>query len=217
MLKHVLIAAVALSVICESQLLAHNQPISEMMLVADDDYLHMEIVLNATELTFFRELDRDHNGHVNLAEVADLDEQVSRRIVDCFEIRVDGHIVEADVVGLVPNHNTHHLTVRAHYPVDATESSVELTSHLAAITHGAHLVHVVYRTPLEDQKARLSSTAASILFPAPQSRHSNSLGDVKREATPNSPGTRPMLQRIGVSVGAFLLLGGIYLFYKKNH
>ena len=134
MLKHTLIAATLLLAVGQSQLQAHNLPISEMMLVADDEYLHMEVVINATELTFFREMDVDRNGHVSLAETEDWGEQVSRRVVDCFDIRVDGQVVKVDVAGLVPNHNTHHLTIRAHYPVDVAEASVELTSRLAAIT-----------------------------------------------------------------------------------
>jgi hypothetical protein len=216
MLKHALFAATLLLTVGQSQLQAHNLPVSEMMLVADDEYLHMEIVLNATELTFFREMDRDRNGHVSLAEAKERDEQVSRRIVDCFEIRVDGQIVEADVAGLVPNHNTHHLTIRAHYPADAAEAAVELTSRLAAITHGAHLVQVVYRTPHETRKARLNASADSVLFPAPAAGHSTGLETPTTKTTAKSPGAPSWWKRIGVAVGASLLLGCFVLFYKKN-
>ncbi len=216
MLKCVLIAAVSLLAIGESRVQAHNLPISEMMLVADEEYLHMEIVLNATELTFFHELDRDQNGHLNLTEVADRSEEVSRRVVDCFEIRVDGQVVEADIVGLVPNYNTHHLTIRAHFPVDATEASVELTSRLAAITHGAHLVQVVYRTPHENHRARLNSTSAPVLFPAPPAGRSTRLETLTTKTTANSSRRQSWWARWGVAVGASLLLGSLFLFYKKN-
>jgi len=217
MLKHALITAVSLLVIDGSRVQAHNLPISEMMLVADEDYLHMEIVLNATELTFFRELDRDQNGHVNLAEVADRGEQVSRRVVDCFEIRVNGQVVEADVAGLVPNYNTHHLTVRAHYPVDAAEASVELTSRLAAITHGAHLVQLVYRTPHENHRARLNATSASVLFPAPTTGRRTRLETLTTKTTANSWGSQSWWERFGVAIGLSFLLGSLFLFCKKNH
>ncbi len=217
MLKHVLIAAVSLLAIDESRVQAHNFPISEMMLVADEEYLHMEIVLNATELTFFRELDRDQNGHVNLAEVADRGEQVSRRVVDCFEIRVNGQVVEAEIAGLVPNYNTHHLTIRAHYLVDATEASVEVTSQLAAITHGAHLVQLVYRTPHENHKVRLNATAASVLFPAPPADSSIRLETLTTKTTANSVESPSWWERFGVAIGLSFLLGSLFLFCKKNH
>ena len=216
MLKHVLIAAVSLLAIDESRVQAHNFPISEMMLVADEEYLHMEIVLNATELTFFRELDRDQNGHLNFTEVADRGEQVSRRVVDCFEIRVNGQVVEADIVGLVPNYNTHHLTIRAHYLVDATEASVEITSHLAAITHGAHLVQLVYRTPHENHRVRLNATAASVLFPAPAAGRSTRLETLTTKTAANSWGSPSWWERFGVAIGLSFLLGSLFLFCKKN-
>ena len=216
MLKHVLIAAVSLLAIDESRVQAHNFPISEMMLVADEEYLHMEIVLNATELTFFRELDRDQNGHLNFTEVADRGEQVSRRVVDCFEIRVNGQVVEADIVGLVPNYNSHHLTIRAHYLVDATEASVEITSHLAAITHGAHLVQLVYRTPHENHRVRLNATAASVLFPAPAAGRSTRLETLTTKTAANSWGSPSWWERFGVAIGLSFLLGSLFLFCKKN-
>lgn len=216
MLKHALIAATVVLATSDSRLLAHNLPISEMMLVADEEYLHMEIVLNATELTFFRELDSDRNGHVSLNEAGDRSEQVSRRVVDCFKIRVDGQVVEADVAGLVPNHNTHHLTIRAHYPTNALAASVELISRLSAITHGAHLAQVVYRTPHEIQKARLNASSGSVLFPAPATGDSIGLETSSVERTAESRGTRSWWKRIGVAVGASLLLGCFVLFCKNN-
>jgi hypothetical protein len=216
MLKHTLLAATLLLAASQSQLQAHNLPISEMMLVADDEYLHMEIVVNATELTFFREMDVDRNGHVSLAETEDWGGQVSRRVVDCFDIRVDGQVVDADVAGLVPNHNTHHLTIRAHYPVDAAEASVELTSRLAAITHGAHLVQVVYRTPHDIQKARLNPSAATVLFPAPAAGRSAESESPIPPTTATSAGPQPWWGRLGVALGASLLLGCFVLFCKKN-
>ena len=217
MLKHVLIAAVSLLAIDFSRAQAHNFPISEMMLVADEEYLHMEIVLNATELTFFRELDRDQNGHLNLTEVADRSEEVSRRVVDCFEIRINGQLVEADIVGLVPNYNTHHLTIRAHYLVDATEASVEVASQLAAITHGAHLVQLVYRTPHENHRARLNATAASVLFPAPPAGRETALETLTTKTTANSWESQSWWERFGVAIGLSFLLGSLFLFCKKNH
>lgn len=216
MLKHTLIVVFSLLVICNSKLQAHNLPISEVMLVADEEYLHMEIVLNATELIFFRELDRDRNGHVSLAEAAERGDQVSRRVVDCFEIQVDGQVVEADVAGLVPNHNTHHLTIRAHYPANATEASVKLTSRLAAITHGAHLVQVVYRTPHGLHKARLNASTGSVLFPAPPARRSTKPETSKVKTTGTAQGPQSWWKRFGVAAGASLLISCFFLFCKIN-
>jgi len=215
MLKQTLIVTALLSVSGDHQLQAHNLPISEMMLVADEEYLHLEIVLNATELTFFRELDQDRNGHVSLAEAAERGEQCSRRVLEALEIRIAGQLVDAEVSGLVPNHNTHHLTIRAHYPGNATAETLELTSRLAAITHGAHLVQVVFRTPHDTRKARLNASANSVSF-RPQPVRLTETGN-QSVATPDKP---PQLLSwwtwFGVPLGASLLLG-CFVMYFRDH
>ena len=41
---------------------AHTLPISTLTLVPDENYLHLELILNPFELTFFSELDANHDG-----------------------------------------------------------------------------------------------------------------------------------------------------------
>ena len=196
--------------------LAHDLPISEMMLAADEDRLHLEIVLNASELNFFSELDLDKNGHLTPMELAERDEQVARQVVDRIEIYIDDQLVQADVAGIVPNYNTHHLTIRAHYPVDATSAKVEVSSRLAAITHATHLLQLTFQRPLATQKAGLTTRRAVAHFPAltPESSATAQISTANQDSPKEA--SQSWWKRLGLPFGLLLLFGTIPILFTIN-
>lgn len=163
MLRKLLAAGVAL-LLQFGAVYAHDLPVSELKLVADKDRLHLEIMLNAWELQFFNELDADKNGLLNPQELKGPEEQIARRIVESLDLRVAGAPVTADIVGIVPDYNTHHLTIRAHYPVDAAEATVEVGSRLAALTSAAHIVNVTLQRAGETERASISNSDSVARF-----------------------------------------------------
>src|SRR3972149_2927313 len=83
-----------------SQAAAHDLPISGMRMVADEQFLHVELMLNSGELVFVGELDRNKNGRLEVAEVNEKGDEIAQRIVDCLTLRTGGREIQADVVGI---------------------------------------------------------------------------------------------------------------------
>ena len=160
--------AVTLAVACHvcgaTSTSAHDLPISNMMIVAAEDMMHVELMLNAAELSFFTEVDRDKNGLLDPAELRAQSDQVSQLIVDCFSFRIDGSLIAAAVHGVVPEIGTHHLTIRAHYAGDAREAPVSVESRLVAITRSSHVIEVVLQRPDERLSARLDARDPDVYF-----------------------------------------------------
>ncbi|MCA9231653.1 MAG: hypothetical protein KDA57_13460 [Planctomycetales bacterium] len=143
---------------------AHDLPISDMMIVAAAETMHVELVLNAEELSFFPEIDQDDNGLLDPAELEKRSNQISQHIVDCFHFQVGNQPVIAAVHGVVPSIGSHHLTIRAHYAVDAREQAVHLESQLPAITRTSHVVEVTFKRPGSQYAARLDAHDHEVLF-----------------------------------------------------
>jgi|GEM_PF-5639974 len=143
---------------------AHDLPISYMTIVAAEDTVHVELVLNAAELVFFPEIDLDHNGIADPEEVKTQSDKISRAIINCFTFQIDGQPVAAAVQGVVSDLGTHHWTIRAHYPGDARKASVHLVSHLAAITNRSHVIEVTFQRPQSRQAARLDAHDREVVF-----------------------------------------------------
>jgi hypothetical protein len=167
---------------------AHTLPISYLTVVPGADYLHLELLLNPFELNFFAELDTNKDGRLEPAELAGRQETVARRILDCLSLRVGGKPVAAEVAGVTPDVDSHHLTLRAQYHVDARTAPLEITSSLVSITSGSHLTQVTYQNGGRRQLAQLDMVspkatfepfeiAASVVMPAsPAKRVSPSFG-----------------------------------------
>jgi len=143
---------------------AHDLPISNMTIVAAEESMHVELMLNAAELSFFSEIDRDKDGILDPAEVKSQSEQISRKIIECFSFSIDGKPIPAAVHGVVPDLGSHHLTIRAHYPCDAREAPVYLESSLVSITQRSHVIEVTFHRPDRRQTARLDAHDHQILF-----------------------------------------------------
>jgi len=206
-------ALVACVVICmASQAAAHDLPISGMQMVADEHYLHIELMLNSAELVFFSEIDQNKNGRLEVAEVNEHGDEIARRIVDCLTLRTGGREIKADVAGIVPDVSTHHLTVRAHYPVDVRSIPITVESRLWEITRGAHSTQVTFRTFEGSQSARLDARSRRVTFNEPQSPDAHqSVPDGSAPASTNtSYGGLPL----GISIGLVALVGGYLVFLR---
>lgn len=193
---------------------AHDLPIGSMMMVADEDFLHVELMMNSAELVFFGELDRDKDGRLAVSEVRDQGDEIARRIIDCFTIEIDGRRLEPDTYGIVPAVDTHHVTVRAHYAVDARDVPLSVTSRLWNITRGAHSTQVTFRKPGGGESARLNARSPQVVFngssPAIQPR-------AESLSTTASPGVkRSTWFLVGVPIGLATLIGCLLLLKSKN-
>jgi hypothetical protein len=143
---------------------AHTLPISFLTLVPDKNYLHLELTLNPFELTFFSELDVNRNGYLEPMDWKGQGEKIAWRILDAVKVRVDGRSVVPDIAGLTQSHESHHITVRAHYAVDARKAVVSVDSGLTGITSGAHLTQVSFGHGDHAQVARLDGQSSQAKF-----------------------------------------------------
>ena len=146
---------------------AHTLPISYLRLVADTNYLHLELTLNPFELNFFPELDTNHNGRLEAAELEGKLELVASRILECLKLSVDGSSIHAEVAGLMPDVDSHHVTLRAHYAVAAANRAVTLVSTLPSITSGSHLTQVTFTCAGRRQLAQLDIQSPKVTFLPP--------------------------------------------------
>ncbi|MEX2091703.1 MAG: hypothetical protein WD971_03450 [Pirellulales bacterium] len=205
----------ACAVVCAAgRAAAHDLPISGMQVVADEQYLHVELMLNSGELIFVRELDRNKDGRLEVAEVNEQGDEVARRIVDCLTLQTGGRKIEPDVVGVVPDVSTHHLTVRAHYPIDARRIPISVESRLWEITRGAHSTQVTFRALENSQVARLDARSPRVTFNESQEPE---LSQGLQTGSPSaakffSYGGAPL----GISVAVAALVGGYFIFLQTH-
>lgn len=143
---------------------AHTLPISTLTLAPDENYLRLGLTLNPFELTFFSELDANHNGYLEPMDWQGLGEKIALRILDAVSVRVDGRLVAPDIAGLTQSYESHHITVRAHYRVEARRATVSVESKLSGITSGAHLTQVSFGNRDHSQAARLDAQSSQARF-----------------------------------------------------
>ncbi|MEK7675347.1 MAG: hypothetical protein AAB676_05890 [Verrucomicrobiota bacterium] len=143
---------------------AHTLPISYLTVVPDEEYVHLELVLNPFELSFFSEIDRNKNARLDPAEIENREANLCGRILDCLKLRVNGTLVPAEIAGFTPDLDSHHATLRAHYRVDARRLPLAIESKLAALTSGSHLTQVTCRRGERIQIARLDTQSATATF-----------------------------------------------------
>ncbi len=136
---------------------AHTLPISYLFVVTDADYVHLELSFNPFELSSFSEYDTNHDARLDAAELAAIEPQLCRKLLDHLTLRVDDKIVTAETSGLSPEGDTHHATLRAHYRVDARRAMLVVSSSLAEITSSSHLTQLNF---LRDGKRELAQLDA---------------------------------------------------------
>ena len=144
--------------------LGHTLPISFLTVVPDKEYVHVELMLNPFELNFFSELDRNRNGFLEPTELTAQEEKVASKIVDCLKVRVKGRLVAPETSGVSADFDSHHLTLRAHYRVDARRSPLTVECNLVSITSGSHFTQVTYALPGRPQFANLDQQTTSVTF-----------------------------------------------------
>jgi len=165
---------------------AHTLPISYLYVVPDADYLHLELVLNPFELNFFSELDTNKDGRLDPGELQGQQGIVARRILDCLEVRVAGKPVTAEVAGVSPEVDGHHLTLRAQYHVDARSAPVEIESRLGTITSGSHLTQATYLRAGHRQLAQLDMQSPRVTFePLEKAERAAASASPARRAAPS--------------------------------
>ena len=143
---------------------AHTLPISYLTLVPDENYLHLELTLNPSELVFFSELDANRDGRLDPAEWKGQGETIAWRILDNLKVRVDGRLVTPEIAGLAQSYESHHLTVGAHYAVDVRQTTLSVESKLSEITSGSHLIQVSFGSADHMQAARLDGQSNLATF-----------------------------------------------------
>jgi hypothetical protein len=210
-LLHLAASIAAVGFLCDaSPASGHDLPICDMRIVVAEKSMHVELVLNSAELNFFSEIDRDKNGFLDQQELEKESLQISKLVVDCFSFQVDGQPVQAAVHGIVPTVGSHHLTIRAHYPVDARRKTVSLESRLLAITRKSHVIEVTFQRPDRRESARLDAHDQDVLFDYEQEK-----------SLPKNPSTTTGTGEIRkrdyrLPLGLAALLGSFFLFRRKH-
>lgn len=146
---------------------AHTLPISYLQLVPAADHLHLELTFNPFELTFFSELDTNHDGRLDPSEWDSKQLIATERILDCLIIQVNDRPIKAAIAAISPDLDSHHATLRAHYAVDARQAALSLRSNLATLSSGSHFTQVTLRRDNGAQAARLDAHSSSVTFAAP--------------------------------------------------
>jgi hypothetical protein len=218
-MKRFLLRALALAAslifIPGSSALAHTLPISFLKIVPGEEHVHLELVFNPFELSFFSELDNNRNGRIDAAELALHEARIVERLLDALQLSISGKPVAAATAGVLPDLDSHHMTFRAHYPADARNADVTFKSDLGAITSGSHVTQVTYGKAGQSQAARLDMQTREAHFAA---------GPAVPAPEPAPPSTNTMTFRVimlllvvpGLAM-ILLLLAVLRLSWRHSH
>ena len=143
---------------------AHTLPISYLLVVPGAEYLHLEFVLNPFELNGWSLLDKNEVDRVEHDEIAPAQEKLARQVLEAITVRIDGKPVAAEVAGIEPEPNSHHLTLRGQYRVDARRAKVGIESRLSSTLGMSHLTQVTLLRDGRQQLAQLTASGASAEF-----------------------------------------------------
>ena len=142
----------------------HTLPISYLTVVPDTNYVHVELVLNPYELSFFAEIDANHNRILDREEMDRFRQVGTELLLGAIEIRVEGRMIRADAAGADLALGSHHVALRAHYPVDARRLPLKVVCRLAQITSGGHVTVVNYVNRGGKQTVLLERAGAEASF-----------------------------------------------------
>ena len=145
-------------------LCAHTIPVSYLTVVPDKEFVHLELVINPFDLTFFSEVDSNHDGRLDRDELPRFKEIGTRLLLQAIEIRVGGKVIQAEVAGTNLAPDSHHVIMRAQYRMDAREVPISIGCSLAKITRGGHLTSVRYINHGQRQSAVLDVGQGSVTF-----------------------------------------------------
>ncbi|MCW5553770.1 MAG: hypothetical protein KIS67_16630 [Verrucomicrobiae bacterium] len=142
----------------------HTLPISYLFVVTDVDYVHVELSFNPFELAGFSEIDTNRNGRLDPAEVRSQGDKLTRLLVEHLTVTVDRKRMIPETAGILPEADSHHAVLRAHYRVKAHGKSVSLESSLQKVTSSSHLTQVNFLSGGERQLAQLDSQSGKVTF-----------------------------------------------------
>ncbi|MBM3881018.1 MAG: hypothetical protein FJ387_15070 [Verrucomicrobia bacterium] len=203
-----LVAALLLAVVPLTR--AHTLPISYLTVVPGAEFLHLELTLNPFELSFFSELDKNRNARLDPAELEAHETTLTARLTECLQIATAQGRWSPAVAGLALDPDSHHCTLRAHYPVDVRHQAFSIESKLAALTSGSHVTQVTCRGVDGTEAARLDLLSAKVTFgarPAPPT--------TPAQPEPRTPRRRPIAvghYALGLFVSIALLVGGSWVY-----
>jgi len=183
--------------------LAHTLPISYLRLVAEAEYLHLELVFNPFELSFMPDLDENRDAELNLAELGKHGQTLAERVVGALQLSAGGSVLRSETAGMDPDLSGHHVRVRAHYKLDARKLPLTVETGLPKLTSMSHLTQVTYQNGAHQQLAQLDSHSRKVTF------HPNEPSPAPDVRTP--PRQRAMSGHILVAGTGFLLLAGAAL------
>ena len=143
---------------------AHTLPISYLRLQADTDYLHLELVFNAFEISFISELDDNKDGELSSDELRAHGQTLADRVVSALKIRVGDKAIAPETAGMDPDMTGHHVRMRAHYRVDARRLPITVESDLNSITSSSHLIQVTYSAEGSQQLGQLDMQSRKVVF-----------------------------------------------------
>jgi hypothetical protein len=143
---------------------AHALAISTLTLVPDEGYLHLDLTLNAVDLTFFSELDANRDGRLDPAEWTAQGEKIAGRILEHLKVCVNDRSIAPEIAGLSQSCGSQQIAVRAHFPVDARKAAVSLQSQLSQLTSVSHVTQVKFRRGNREQVARFDMQSDKVTF-----------------------------------------------------
>ena len=165
-------------------------PISYLRLVADVDYLHLELVFNPFELAFMPELDDNKDAELDPNELGAHGQVLADRVAGAFKLSAGNTALRPETTGMDPDLNGHHVRLRAHYKVDARRLPLTVETELPTLTSASHLTQVTYVNGGQPQLAQLDPHSRKVTFQPP--------------AEPKAAGSRAGLRR-GAVLGLALL------------
>lgn len=189
---------------------AHTLPISYLTVVPGADHVHLELVLNPFELNSFSELDQNRNGRLDPTELEARDSFLTQLLREHLNLSVNGKRISAEVAGFTPDLDSHHISFRAHYRVDARQQSLTITSTLNSITSGSHITQVNYLESGRSRAARLDMNTPTVTM---------KLGEHEGDQAHSSPVTRApviaVVSLLGILPALAIVLGLIWAFHRE--
>jgi hypothetical protein len=143
---------------------AHMLPISYLTVVPDTTHVHVEFVVNPYELQFFSQVDKNHNNVLDPEELGAFERLAKAYLVNLIEVEVGGKLIQADVAGANLAVGTHHVVIRAHYPVDARDVPISIHCNLWGVLRNSDVIIVKYINKGRTQSRLVDSSKKLVTF-----------------------------------------------------
>jgi hypothetical protein len=85
-------------------------------------------------------------------------------LVNLLELQVDGETIKADVAGAYLAVGTHHVVIRAHYPVDARDVPITIHCNLWGVLRNSDVIMVKYINRGRTQSRLVDSSKKLVTF-----------------------------------------------------